>query len=276
MKSLTCIPSLFFIFSCGGQVAANKDTALELPAGNTVSTRFAAPEGYVTVKSAEGTFAFYLQNLPLKPPGTDVLLYNKNIKPHKVHAAVVDMEIGDKNLQQCADAVMRLRAEYLFHNGQKQDIGFHFTNGFLAKYAEWMKGNRMKVEGNDTYWVKQAEPDESYKSFRRYMDLIFTYAGTKSLEKELKPVPQASDIQIGDVFIQGGSPGHAVIVVNMARNGKGEKLFMLAQSYMPAQDIHILQNPNDSHISPWYSARFGDELVTPEWKFLARNLMRFP
>jgi hypothetical protein len=42
---------------------------------------------------------------------------------------------------------------------------------------------------------------------------------------------------------------------------------MLAQSYMPAQDIQILKNPNDSDISPWYSANFVDKLLTPEWTF---------
>lgn len=30
-------------------------------------------------------------------------------------------------------------------------------------------------------------------------------------------------MKIGDVFIKGGSPGHAVIIVDMAENDKGEK-----------------------------------------------------
>ena len=46
---------------------------------------------------------------------------------------------------------------------------------------------------------------------------------------------ELSEMQIGDVFIRGGSPGHCVIVVDMAVHQEtGEKLFMLAQSYMPA------------------------------------------
>ncbi len=104
---------------------------------------------------------------------------------------------------------------------------------------------------------------------------IFSYAGTASLSKELKPV-QVEDMQIGDVFIRGGFPGHAVIVVDMAENVQtGEKLFMLAQSYMPAQDFHILVNPTDTGLSPWYNTNIGEELITPEWRFYKGELMRF-
>jgi len=46
-------------------------------------------------------------------------------------------------------------------------------------------------------------------------------------------------------------PGHAVIVVDMAEDAKGQRAFLLAQSYMPAQDIHILKNPMDADLSPW-------------------------
>ena len=85
------------------------------------------------------------------------------------------------------------------------------------------------------------------------------------------------DIQIGDVFIQKGNPyGHAIIVIDMAKNKKkGNKIFMLAQSYMPAQEIHILKNLNNSDLSPWYDTDFVDELLTPEWTFRKEDLKRF-
>ncbi len=83
-------------------------------------------------------------------------------------------------------------------------------------------------------------------------------------------------MEVGDVFIQGGSPGHAVLVVDMAvKKNKRQKVFLLAQSYMPAQDIHILKNPSDSILSPWYSFQSGDTLRTPEWDFSWSDLERF-
>jgi hypothetical protein len=80
---------------------------------------------------------------------------------------------------------------------------------------------------------------------------------------------------IGDVFIEAGSPGHAEIIVDMAENENGEKIFLLAQSYMPAQQTQILLNPNDEKISPWYSLEGYDKLVTPQWTFELNQLKRF-
>ena len=55
----------------------------------------------------------------------------------------------------------------------------------------------------------------------------------------------------------------------------GEKVFMLAQSFMPAQDMHILKNPLSEKISPWYPLAFGSILKTPEWSFTSHNVYRF-
>ena len=83
-------------------------------------------------------------------------------------------------------------------------------------------------------------------------------------------------MKIGDVFIKGGSPGHCVIVVDMAENrNTGQKVFLLAQSYMPAQDIQILTNQQNDEFSPWYSNDFGDTLETPQWTFSKDELKRF-
>ena len=72
---------------------------------------------------------------------------------------------------------------------------------------------------------------------------------------------------IGDVFILGGSPGHAVIVVDMVEDMRGGKKFLIAQSYMPAQEMHVLRNFNEPEISPWYTLKPGEILSTPEWTF---------
>src|SRR6185503_15307791 len=118
------------------------------------------------------------------------------------------MEISHKDLQQCADAVMRLRGEYFYYQKEYDKISFTLTNGFKVDYSEWIKGNRIIVAGNKTSWKKSAEPSNTYKDFRNYMEFIFTYAGSLSLSRSMHS-KNIKDIAIGDVFIVGGSPGHA-------------------------------------------------------------------
>lgn len=245
--------------------------------GRTIKDRFSPPEGSSRIGVGENSFESYLRGLPLKTYDSKVLYYDGQIKENfGVYEAVVDMDIGKRNLQQCADAVMRLRGEYLFENGRFEKIHFNLTNGFKVGYENWTRGNRVMVEGNNTYWKKVAQPSNTYSDFRNYMDFVFCYAGTLSLSKELEPV-ELENMKIGDVFIQGGSPGHAVIVVDMAENSEtGQKYYMLAQSYMPAQDIQVLSNPKDEDASPWYLFDSKDEIIrTPEWTFTKEDLKRF-
>lgn len=243
--------------------------------GKIVKDRFVPPPGFKRVSHPAGTFQNYLQQLPLKPEGSRVQYYNGAEKPPgRVYLAVVDMDIGNRDLQQCADAIMRLRGEYLYHAKRYDDIRFDLTNGFDMTFEKWRQGYRIKVSGNTVSWVKSKGPSSSYTQFRSYMNMVFAYAGTLSLAKELRPVP-IQDIQIGDVFIQGGSPGHAVIVLDMAENDSGEKRFLLAQSYMPAQDIQILQNPRENPGDPWFAIPAGQLFETPEWNFGIDDLKRF-
>lgn len=44
---------------------------------------------------------------------------------------------------------------------------------------------------------------------------------------------------------------------------------------MPAQDIHLLKNPGDADLSPWYDLDFGSRLETPEWNLRRIDLRRF-
>ena len=245
------------------------------PEGKTISTRFFPPKSYFQKKTPKNSYRHYLQNLPLKPFGEYVTYFNGQKKTgNGVYISVIDLSIGKRDLHQCADAVMRLRAEFLWNEKRYSEIHFNFTNGFRVDYSEWMKGRRIIVKGNKTYWSNRNAPSNTYNDFWKYLEIIFSYAGTLSLEKELVHQPIDS-LSIGDVFIQGGSPGHAIVVVNTARNEKGEKLFLLAQSYMPAQELQLLINPREKELSPWYSLRDLQRLETPEWTFNSTDLKRF-
>lgn len=118
---------------------------------------------------------------------------------------------------------------------------------------------------NYNSWVKSAKRDYSYATFRKYLDLVFQYAGTASLSKELMPVGicWAKDIQAGDIIIKGGFPGHAETVVDVAENAAGKRIVLLAQSFMPAQEIEIFPE--------WIQSENEHYLVTPTWTFDARD-----
>ena len=274
-KLLTIFACFVILYIMVFQFSAySQNSNLINEAGTTLQTRILPPEGFMREDVGKNSFAAYLRSLPLKPHGSDVKYHNGMSKGKSwVYMAVVDMEVGVADLQQCADAVIRLRAEYLYKQKRYNDITFNFTNGFKVAYSEWMKGNRISVKGNTTRWVQTTKASNTYADFRKYLDVVFTYAGTLSLSKELKS-KSIDHIKAGNVFIQGGSPGHAIIVVDIAVNPTTkEKLFLLAQSHMPAQDIQILNNPEEQ--GPWYRTDFGQVLYTPEWNFKSTDLKEF-
>jgi len=257
--------------------AETKQKSFINESGTTVETRFTLPDDFKRVDVQPGSFAEYLRKLPLKPHGSKVKYYDGTVKNnYGVYDAVVDMDIGTRDLQQCADAIMRLRGEFLFQQKKYDEIHFNFTNGFRVDYSKWAEGYRIVVNGNKSFWKKSASASNTYNDFRRYMNVIFAYAGTLSLEKELKPAAY-NNLQVGDIFIQGGSPGHGVIVVDLAVNTEtGDKIYLLAQSYMPAQETHILKNPMNQDLSPWYALNLKNKIVeTPEWQFKSKDLKRF-
>jgi hypothetical protein len=250
--------------------------AAESVKADTLQERIPPPPGYQRIEAADRSFGAWLRRLPLLPAGAKVLLYDGREKAFQGGAhAVLDLDVGERDLQQCADAVLRLRAEYLRETGCEDGIAFRFTSGDLARWSAWKAGMRPVVRGNEVTWKRASAPDGSDRSFRRYLDTVFTYAGSSSLSRELTRVQDPTTVQPGDVFIQGGFPGHAVLVADVAVDARGRRAFILAQSYMPAQSVHVLRNLTGG-ASPWFEAKAAGSLVTPEWTFSYTDLRRFP
>jgi hypothetical protein len=217
---------------------------LSLLIGVNTTESIPTPAGYTRVQT-DG-FGTYLRNIVLKQDKT-VYLYNGRPKANQTaQYAVLDVPVGHQDLQQCADAVMRLRTEYLMASKQYDKIVFYSNTGkefrFKPPYTEWHK--------------------------IKYLDAVFANCNSASLEKQVK-AKKMKDIQIGDVLIKGGFPGHVVIVIDVAVNAQGKKAYMIAQSYMPAQDIHILKGED----GPWYFVQDGDYVIdTPEYTFYSNQL----
>jgi len=292
MELIKRVPMLFLIFvltllyACrpanGSPGNANpsddrqstNEEALIHPEGKTIRERFRVPQGYQRVEPEKHSFAEFLQQLPLKPQDAKVYYYDGKEKTNTVYLAVVDYSLGDRDLQQCADSVIRLRAEYLYEQKRFDEIQFHFVSGFNAIFSKWAEGYGISVQGNTVSWVRNSNNNGSYKSFQKYLDIVYAYASTLSLDKELVR-KDIAELAIGDVFIKGGSPGHCVIVADMAmREETGETIFLLAQGYMPAQDIQILKGDEDN--SPWYSSNIETNLYTPEYVFGLDQLKTWP
>lgn len=244
---------------------------------NTIKERFPAPEDFEYVSEKPNSFGEYLESFPLKKYGSPILKYDgTEIATQDLHEAIFDIDTGTKDLQQCADAVIRLRAEYLFKNKMFDEIKFHFTSGDLLTWNDFKNGTRAFVNGNSVQFRKTAFFDDSYENFRKYLELIYNYAGTISLNKETQPILKTSDLKTGDILINAGSPGHVVFIAGVSENKKGEKLFLLAQGFTPAQSIHVLKNPFNPKISPWYELDVNnEETKTARYYFSPSNFRRF-
>ncbi len=253
--------------------AVTEEPSLIRPDGKTLQTRIATKEGYGRKKQKKGSMASFLRDYPLKKHGSPVLYYNGKKKSNqRAHAAVFRLPIEDVDLQQCADSIMRIYAEYYWQKGEYDKIAFHFVSGFLAEYGKWRQGWRIEV-GDTVSWVKSAGESHSYEDFQEYMRVVFTYASTLSMEKESVRI-RLSEIRAGDILIKGGSPGHVVMVVDVCEDADGKKAFLLAQGFMPAQEFHLLKNPLHEK-DPWYyEEEVSWPLETPEYIFEKGCLMR--
>lgn len=244
---------------------------------NTIRERFSAPEGYEWVKEKPDSFGYFIENFKLKPYGSQIVKYDGTpISTQHLHEAVFDIDTGNKDLQQCADAVIRMRAEYLYSVKKFDEIKFHFTSGDLLSWNDYKNGMRALVSGNSVSFRKVAAPDDSYQSFRNYLDLIFNYAGTISLHKETKPVTKNSDLKTGDILITPGSPGHIVFISGVCKNQKGKRLYLLSEGFTPAQSVHVISNPFNLYFTPWYDLDIhAAETKTARYFFKPTNFRSF-
>lgn len=260
------LAGLFFLLITAGTRFCQTKAALKtqvtvfpaFDAGMRVVKDIPLPKDYIRIPVPRNSFATYLRSIPLRRNNT-VYLYNRQPKSNQsLHYAVLDISTGDKYLQQCADAIMRIRAEYFYQRKLYDSIYFRRDAHTVYHFRT------DKTETENT----------THEKLLQFMEKVFINCGTYQLEKQLKPVNPFSAMQIGDVLVKGGAPGHAEIVTDMAYHKQtGKKIFLLAEGYMPAQDIHILLNPLHPTLGPWYELDTEQQqVVTASWVFSTNQL----
>jgi len=192
----------------------------------------AAPLGYTRVEAPQGSYAAYLRSLPLKERGAKVHLFTGETAGFQfLSTGVIDQDILS-NSEQCADAAMRLRAEYLWSQGRYSEIRFRNVNGQTMQYSG----------------------GSSRKAFERYMREVYGVCSTFSVYHETKP-RAVKDVQPGDVLVyparSGHKYGHAIIVVDVAKDKSGNVAIMCAEGNTPAREKHLVRNPNPLN-NPWF------------------------
>lgn len=245
-------------------------------ATDTLSERFAAPAGFERAPLAAGSFGAWLRGLPLAAAGTPVRSFRGAVvlpADHPSLAAVAALDVGAGDLQQCADSVIRLHAEWLFAQGRR-DASYRAASGAAMPFDRWARGERMVPHGLGFTWSSSARADAGHASYRRWLDAVFNWANTGSLARDGEPVAPA-DLRPGNFVVQPGGPGHTVLVLDLARAPDGRRALLLGQGYMPAQSFHVLRPGRDS---AWFIVEPGDSFLdTPFWApFPWKTLHRFP
>lgn len=244
--------------------------------GSTVKDRVLVPEGYTRTMYPEGSFQAFIQNYPLKASGAKVINYDSSHYFYQSgHIGVLELSVPKNGLQQCADALIRLRSEYLWKTNQKSKIGFEFTSGHYCSWSKYAEGYRPNIRGNKVSFHKTARADHSKRNFYRFLNLIYAYSGTLSLYNELPKISTSKNLQIGDMLVRPGTPGHIVIIVDEMKGANGNKRFVLAQGNTPAQSVHMLKNLSDTEISPWYELPRRSFIEIPGYYFENSKFIRF-
>lgn len=227
-----------------------------MAAAETVGEAFPPPEG--AQRQEGGAFGAWLLARPLHPADRPVRTHDGREVRHR--ARVVDFPLVRGDLQQCADTVIRLRAEWLRENDRVDDIVFHATSGDPMAWTRWLAGERPREVKGRLVWERGQSG-----GWEQYLQKVFMWAGTRSLGYDTVPADRPRP---GDILVDPGSPGHAVILLDVAT--RGDQTFVLVgEGFMPAQDFHVELGPERG----WWA--WDDGVTLPHWTLPASGLRRW-
>lgn len=245
------------------------------PRGTCLQDRIVPPKGYSRNKESRTSFATFLREYPVKEDKSPVLLFDGKEKGNQhVHVAILDIDMQGNQMFQSSQCIVFLNFEYAWELGEYENMAVRLPNQLLLSYTDWKDGYRLVTDHEKTEISKIKTRDETYETFREYLNTLFLYRGVSSLESECVSI-QPNQLEIGDLLIQGTDQEHCIMVIDMVQNDKGEKAYLLGQGFNPAQEFHIIRNPAHDN-DPWY---YESEIVfpfhTPQWTFQEGTLKRW-
>ena len=231
--------------------------------------------GFTQFAAEPESWCEWLRLLPLAAPGTPVKNYRGEIVvpgDDEHLAAVVAIDIGNQDIQQSADVVLRLFAEWRWFVGDL--LMLYLSDAKLELPLEkWRAGERLVSAGKQQKWVAQEPPQSKldHAAFRAYLDSVFSSSDFRALIAESVAITPES-LAPGAFFLHEGHPSEVVVVLDVATSRSGERAMILMQALNPAESIHVLRPTRDS---VWFPVHTNQPLQLPRtrpfsWKELRR------
>jgi hypothetical protein len=243
---------------------------------DTAMHRFAhSLPGYSVFTDEPDSWSEWLRLLPLAAPGTPVRNYRGEIVvpgDDEHLAAVVAIDIGNRDIQQSADVILRLHAEWRWYIDDLRMLYLSDTKVELP-LQKWVAGERLIEGEGQPSWIRQAAPTPKleHAEFREYLDSVFTWSDGRALLAE--SVPLAPEVlEPGAFFLHEGHPAEVLVVLDVATSPAGKRAMLLAQALNPAENIHVIRPSRDSL---WFPVRTDQPVRVPRakpyaWKELRR------
>ncbi len=235
------------------------------------------PPGFVRQTVKRGTWPWWLRHLPVLVSAEPLRYFDGTIASKDLSriAAIVDLDTGTRDLQQCMDVLVRLRAEYMMAAGRGNSISFRYVGGRYYSLRAWRNGFRPNRSTREYKLEKTAGSGYGRANFMRYLRVLFHDTGTIHFQNEPRVKPE--DLRSGDFFVYPPPApdmnGHAVMVLDIAENAKGERAVLIGQGDTPAMDFHVLA-PHEG--TAWFlvpPANFRGAFLRPtpfSWDMLRR------
>jgi hypothetical protein len=213
----------------------------------------AVPQGCSRLVFPKGTYSHYIQNLPIK---SNLIIYSFDGRiidsRYNVYAVVALPLLFRTDLEQCADYCMRFWAEY--HRSCNLMNQF-----YLFDYS-----------GHKKYFRSQN------KNFEEFLRLCLAYSNSYSIKAGAQTLtPQ--ELIPGDMVVQNenGRIGHVSMVVDVCKNEKGDRLYLMGFGFMPAQEFHIEKAPPQYGQEGWFFYEGYCSFLAEHYRYGAPHLRRF-